>query len=123
MDDGPLADRYYSKLSLSGLKRTGVKGGEVDFPVAAHQGQLGLCQGQFEFSPSNDIFFKPGNSYDIVGGVSSWVAFKEGCVVRLLQLTRDVPRSDWRIPCPENFLGFKADPISNLFVTLTEWNW
>ena len=54
-----------------------------------------------------------------------WRALKEAGTVCFSQIgssTRGVPRLEWKLRCPEIFLGFKIDPTSNIFVTLTPQN-
>ncbi|KAF9646978.1 hypothetical protein BDM02DRAFT_3117826 [Thelephora ganbajun] len=126
--DGLLMDRYNSELFLSGLERAGTGGDEGDLLIMAHRGQLERYQSRWsrlEFASSDDIPFNPGDSYDIVEGVIVWRVLKEVGTVRFLQIgasTRGIPRVEWKMQCPEIFLGFKIDPTSNIFVTLTPQN-
>lgn len=119
-------DHYNSELFLSGLEKTG--GGEGDLLVATRRGQLDGYQSRWlrlEFASTDDIPFDSSDSYDIVGGVFAWRALKEPGTVRFLQIgssTRGVPRLEWKLQCPEIPLGFKFDPASNVFVTLTPQN-
>jgi len=94
----------------------------------ARRGQLESYQSRWlrlEFASSDDIPFESGDAYDIVGGVLARRVFKEVGAIRFLQIAsnaRGVPRFEWKMRCPENFLGFKIDPTSNVFVTLTPKN-
>lgn len=119
-------DRYKAELFLSGLE--GARGDDEDALLISRRGQLDEYQSRWlrlEFASINDIPFNSADSYDIVGGVFAWRARKEASTVRFFQLgstTRGVPRSEWKVKCEEVFLGFKIDPASNVFVTLTPVN-
>ena len=119
-------DCYNSELFLSGLERTG--GDEEGALVVSRRGQLDEYQSRWlrlEFASTDDIPFNFADSYDIVEGVFAWSVRKEAGTVRFLQLgssTRGVPRLEWKLQCSEVFLGFKIDPASNVFVTLTPLN-
>lgn len=118
-------DRYNSELFISGLERAGAGGNVEDSLIMTHRSQLEQYQGRWsrlEFASSDDIPFNPGDSYDVVGGVFAWRFLKEVDTVRFLQIgssTRGIPRLEWEIRCPEGPMGFKIDPASNVFVTLT----
>ena len=119
-------DSYNSELFLSGLERTG--GDEGGPLITSRRGQLHGYQtrwSRLEFASTDDIPFDSRDSYDIVGGVFARRALKEAGIVRFLQIgssTRGVPRLEWKLQCPEIFLGFKIDPASNVFATLTPQN-
>ena len=119
-------DSYNSELFLSGLERA--EGDEVGPLITNRRGQLYGYQSRWlrlEFASTEDIPFDSGDSYDIVGGVFVWRALREAGTVCFLQVgssTRGVPRLEWKLQCPEIFLGFKIDPTSNVFVTLTPQN-
>lgn len=126
--DGPLADLYNSELFLSGLERSEAGGGEGGLLTMARRGQLGQYQSRWsrlDFASSDDIPFDPDDSYDIVGGVFARRVPKEVetiYFVRMGSSTRGIPRIDWKVRCPDIFLGFKIDPTSNVLVTLTPKN-
>ena len=119
-------DRYNSELFLSGLERVG--GDEGDVLITARRGQLEQYQSQWlklEFASSEDIPLGPDDSYDIVGGMLARKVPKKAGTLRFSQIAssaRGVPRFEWEIRCTERFLGFKIDPTSNVFVTLTPVN-
>ena len=119
-------DSYNSELFLAGLERSG--GDEGGPPITSRRGQLYGYQSRWlrlEFASTNDIPFDYGDSYDIVGGVLARRVLKEAGTVYFLQIgssTRGIPRLEWKLQCPEVFLGFKIDPASNVFVTLTPQN-
>lgn len=125
---GPLVDRYNFELFVSGLRQVGVEGNEGDLLVASRRERLEQYQGRWsrlEFASSDGILLNPRDSYDIVGGIFAWRVSEEAGTVRFLQVgssTRGIPRLEWKMQCPENFLGFKMDPASNTFVTLTPQN-
>ena len=124
--DGSLEDCYNSELFFSGLERVG--GSEGDLLTMTRRRQLEQYQSRWsnlEFCSAEKISFDRGDLYDIVGGVFVWRDLKEIGTVCFLQLgsgARGLPRLEWRIQCPENFLGSKIDPASNVFVTLTPKN-
>lgn len=121
-------DYYNSELFLAGLERAGAEGVEGELSVTRLRGQFGQYQSRWsrlEFASSDDISFNPDDPYDIVGGVFACKVLEEAGTVRFLQIgsgTRGIPRVDWRIRCPEIFLGFKMDPASDVFATLTPRN-
>ena len=94
----------------------------------AHQEQLEQYRNRWsrlQFASSDDIPLKLGEPYDIVGGVLAWRVPKEVGTICFLQIgssARGIPRLEWEMRCPENFLGSKFDPVSNVFVTLTPQN-
>lgn len=118
--------RYNSELFLSGLERAG--GDEEDLLTMTRRGQLESYQSRWlrlKFASAEDIPFDSGEPYDIVGGVLARGVLKEAGTIRFLQIAssaRGVPRFEWKMRCPENFLDFKIDPASNVFVTLTPQN-
>lgn len=121
-------DRYNSELFLSGLERAEAGGGEGELLVMTRREQLEQYQrrwSRLEFASSDDITLHPDDSYDIVEGVFARRVFGEARTLRFLQIsssTRRIPRVDWEIRCPENFLEFKIHPASNVLVTLTPLN-
>jgi len=118
-------DRYNSELFLSGLQRAGGDDGDL---TMTRREQLERYQSRWlwlEFASTDDIPFNLHDPYDIVGGVFAWRDLKEAGTVRFLQIgssTRGIPRAEWKMRCPEDFLGFKIDPASNVFVTIAPLN-
>jgi hypothetical protein len=119
-------DRYNSELFLSGLESVG--GDEGDLLITARREQLEQYQSRWmklEFASIEDIPLNSGDLYDIVGGMLARKVPKEPgavCFSGIPSSARGMPRLEWEVRCPEHFLGFKIDPASNLFVTLTPVN-
>lgn len=126
--DAPLVDRYHSELFISGLERAGAVEDAEGSLVVTRPDQLEQYRGRWsrlEFTSSDEITLNSGDSCDVVGGVFVWRSLNELDTVRFLQIgssTRGIPRLEWGIRCAEGPMGFKADPASNVFVTLTPQN-
>ena len=119
-------DRYNYELFISGLEHVG--GDEGDLLTAARREQLDQYQSRWlmlELAPIEDIPLDSGDLYDIAGGMlARKVPKKAGtiCFSQIASSARGVPRVGWEVRCPEHFLGFKIDPASNVFATLTPVN-
>lgn len=124
--DGSMADLYNFELSLTGLERMG--GDDGDLLTMTRREQLEQYQSRWlklEFASSDNILLDSADFYDIVGGMLAWKVSKQAGTVRFLQIAssaRCVPRLEWKVKCPEHFLGLKIDPTSNILVTLTPVN-
>lgn len=126
MHDSSLVDRYNSELFLFGLGH--VEGDEGDLLTMAHRLQLEQYQSRWlslEFASTDSIPLDSVDFYDIAGGMLAWRVPKAVNTARFSQIAsraRGVPRLELEVQCPEHFLGFKIDPPSNVFVTLTPVN-